>query len=110
MSRTVIEQMLYLLDQAFEPGEIHAHALLTNLIPVDDREWLWRPPNGERSIVGIAEHVGECKFMYANHAFGDAQMSWHDFDARNSSLPQKDEMIGVAARRASPVPGLRRGA
>ncbi len=31
--------------------------------------------------------------MYANHAFDDAKMSWHEFDARWKSLPAKAEMI-----------------
>ena len=31
MSRAAIEQMMYLLDWAFESGEISEHALLTNL-------------------------------------------------------------------------------
>ena len=90
MPRSGVEQILYLLDEAFERSE---HSLIVNLASVGDEAWQWQPPGGERTIAQIAEHVGECKFMYANHAFGDAKMFWQQFAARNATLPGKDEMI-----------------
>ena len=27
----------------------------------------------------IAQHIGECKRMYENHAFGDGKLSWNHF-------------------------------
>ena len=36
------------------------------------------PPGGQRSIRDIAQHVGGCKLMYHNHAFGDAKLTWDD--------------------------------
>ena len=91
MGQSGIEQMLYLLDQAFTEHE--EHALLVNLATVRSEDWAWRTPGGERTIAEIAEHVGECKFMYANHAFGDGAMSWDEFDSRYRPLQEKDEMV-----------------
>lgn len=93
MSRVGIEQYLYLLDQAFESSTTQEHGLLTNLASVSDDEWLWVPGGGQRSMAEIAEHVGECMFMYADHGFGDGSMSWHEFDARYQPLPGKEQMM-----------------
>lgn len=73
MSTAAIQQLLYLMDQAFE-GE--HHALLANLRSLRDEDWAWVPPGGGRSIFDIVRHVGECKYVYDNHAFGDASMRW----------------------------------
>jgi hypothetical protein len=90
MARSAIENMLYLLDQAFEDGQ---HSLLMNLAGVSDEHWQWMPEGSRRSIAQIAEHVGDCKFMYGNHAFGDGKMTWAEYSPRWESLPPKDEMI-----------------
>jgi hypothetical protein len=78
MSRFGIEQMLYLMDQSFG-GESHAqHSLLANLASVTDEDWLWVPPGGARSIRWIVGHVGACKYMYDDYAFGPGAMRWDD--------------------------------
>jgi hypothetical protein len=87
MTRAAVDQLLYLLDQAFEGHD--EHGLLVNLATARDDDWNWLPPGGVRTIAQIVEHVGECKFMYANHAFGDRNMSWHEFDARHNPLPAR---------------------
>lgn len=71
-----ISQLLYLLDEAFQGTEWHS--LLGNLHSVTPEDWLWAPPLGQRSIRDIVRHVGGCKFMYHNYAFGDAQLTWDD--------------------------------
>jgi uncharacterized damage-inducible protein DinB len=76
MTRSAVEQLLYLLDAAFD-GE-DWHSLLGNLGAVAAEEWTWTPPGGRRSIRDIVQHVGGCKLMYANHAFGDATFGWED--------------------------------
>jgi len=93
--RAGFEQLLYLMDQAFEPDPRgRAHSMLSNLADVRDEDWLRNPPGGGRNIASIAEHVGECKCMYANQAFDDAKMDWHDFDSRwKPELPPKSAMI-----------------
>ena len=79
MSRIAVEQLLYLTDNAFEtvsaPAD-EAHSLLSNLRSVADDDWLWVPPGGGRRIFDIVRHVGECKYVYDNHAFGDGAMRW----------------------------------
>src|SRR5438093_126989 len=74
MSTRAVAELLYLLDQAFDRGRWHS--LLGNLQAVTPPEWDWRPPAGDRSIRDIVQHVGGCKLMYENHAFGDATLSW----------------------------------
>lgn len=99
MSRVAIEQLLYLLDEAFEGNR--EHSLLANLNSLTDDDWPALPQNGGRSAFLIVRHVGECKFIYDNHAFGDGSMRW---DAPGT-LPaiQKD------ARPDEVIEWLRRG-
>lgn len=73
MSRAGVEQLLYLLDEAFEGT---GHSLLANLHSVRDDDWFWLPLGGGRCIFDIVQHVGECKYVYDNHAFGDGSMRW----------------------------------
>ena len=40
--------------------------------------WEWVPQPGHRSIRDIVQHVGGCKYMYENHAFGDGTSTWDD--------------------------------
>ena len=77
MTRAAVDQLLYLMDQAFD-GEGHEHSLLANLRSVPDEAWGWIPPAGRRSISAIVGHVTACKWMYDNHAFGDAKKGWSD--------------------------------
>lgn len=76
MTRPAVDQLLYILDSAFE-GE-DWHSLLGNLRDIGPDEWTWTPPGGRRSVRDIVQHVGSCKFMYENHAFGDASFGWED--------------------------------
>ena len=79
MASEVVGQLLYLLDQAFEGDRWHS--LLANLQSVTLDDWIWLPPGGDRSIRDIVDHVGACKLMYENHAFGDATLRWEDIEA-----------------------------
>jgi DinB family protein len=76
MTAPAVSQLVYLLDEAFQRTEWHS--LLGNLHSVTPEDWLWVPSGGQRSIRDIVQHVGGCKFMYHNHAFGDAQLTWDD--------------------------------
>jgi hypothetical protein len=71
MAATAIPEYLYLLDEAFQD-------LLNNLCSVTPDDWSWVPAGGHRTICDIVRHVGGCKFMYHNHAFGDAELTWDD--------------------------------
>lgn len=74
MSRAGIEQLLYVMEEAFEGN--HEHSLLANLRSLRDGDWGSAAAGGKRTVFEIAQHVGECKFMYENHAFGDGSMHW----------------------------------
>ena len=74
MTRAGIEQLLYLMDQSFEGND--DHSLLSNLRSVRDDDWTWLPAGGGRSIFEHVQHIGECKYVYENHAFGDGSMHW----------------------------------
>jgi hypothetical protein len=54
---------------------------------VGPEDWAWRPPGGARSIQDIVAHVGTCKLMYENHAFGDATLRWEDPLAESATTP-----------------------
>lgn len=64
------------MDEAFEGTAWHS--LLGNLQGVTSEDWLWVPPGGQRSIRDMVGHVGGCKFMYYNYAFGGAHLTWDD--------------------------------
>jgi hypothetical protein len=76
MTAVTVSQFLFLLDGAFEGPDWHS--LLGNLRSVVPEDWSWIPPGGHRSIRDIVQHVGGCKFMYHNHAFGDGTLTWDD--------------------------------
>jgi hypothetical protein len=79
-----IEEVLYLLDEAFSGRGIEdtdeSQALLPNLATVDDVTWRALPPGGSRSIESMVLHVGVCKLMYDHYAFGAATRTWEDPD------------------------------
>ncbi len=99
VSRAAVEQLLYLMDEAFE-GKAE-HSLLANLRTVTEDDLLWVPPGGHRSIPEIAGHVGQCKYVYDNHAFGDASMRWD----RPGTVPALDR----EAPQADVIDWLREG-
>ena len=74
MTAIAISQLLYLIDEAFD-GDAW-HSLLGNLRSLTPEAWQWVPPGGHRSIRDIVQHVGSCKLMYENHAFGDATLTF----------------------------------
>jgi len=79
-SRSGIEAMLYLLDEAFRGVGIESsnesQALLPNLRSVPDAAWHELPDGMSRSIESIAIHVGACKIMYADYAFGEGRLTF----------------------------------
>ena len=102
MGDVAIQQLLYLMDEAFEAhGEHGEHALLNNLRSVQDNDWHWLLPNGGRSIFDIVQHVGECKYVYDSHSFGDGSMRWD----RPGTIPSIDS----AAKAPDIIVWLREG-
>jgi uncharacterized damage-inducible protein DinB len=77
---TEVALLAYLMDDAFQGGGIEAsgesQALLINLGSVSEDMWHRRLPGCVRTIASIALHVGGCKVMYADHAFGTRALTW----------------------------------
>ena len=77
--RSGIETLLALMEEAFDGAGIEAsdesQALMTNLATVADDQWRARPEGVTRTIESIALHVGACKVMYDDYAFGRARCS-----------------------------------
>jgi uncharacterized damage-inducible protein DinB len=73
-----IEALLHLMDEAFRGRGIEesneSQALLTNLATVTSEQWRSLPVGASRSIADIAGHVGACKVMYDDYAFGAATL------------------------------------
>ncbi len=73
-----IDALLDLLEEAFRGRGIEAsnesQALLTNIASVPDGAWRALPVGAARSIESIALHVGACKVMYDDYAFGGASL------------------------------------
>lgn len=76
MPTPAVSQLLYLLDEAFDGTGWHS--VLGNLRSVTAEDWSCIPPGGHRTIRDIVHHIGSCKLMYHNHAFGDATLTWED--------------------------------
>ncbi len=74
MPGRAVREVILLLEEAFAGAGIaesnESQALLTNVATVGEREWRALPPNAARSIESIALHVGACKVMYDDYAFG----------------------------------------
>ena len=79
---SAIDEVVYLLEEAFRGTGIEetneAQSLLANLAPVTEPLWRATPPNGTRTIESIAIHVGSCKVMYDEYAFGPGRLTWED--------------------------------
>lgn len=71
-SRAALDTLAWLIEEAFEgdPG----HSLLANLRDLRLQDWTGLPPGAGRSIADILEHVGWCKWMYEDYAFGAATL------------------------------------
>jgi hypothetical protein len=79
---TAVEELVYLLNEAFSGRGIEetneSQSLLMNLASVDEAYWNTPPPGGIRTIESIALHVGTCKVMYDEYAFGPGKLRWDD--------------------------------
>ena len=79
---TAVDELVYLLNEAFLGRGIEetneGQSLLMNLASVDEGYWRIPPPGGIRTVESIALHVGTCKVMYDEYAFGPAKLTWDD--------------------------------
>ena len=90
MARPRIEELIRLMDRAFEGGE---HALLDNLASVREESWSALPHGAKRSIREMALHVGLFKYIYANHAFKGATLDYSDPPAK----PSRERLASLQA-------------
>jgi len=67
-----IDTLCWLIEEAFE-GDT-GDSIMSNLVNVREEDWTAVPPGGGRSISDILEHVGWCKWMYEDYAFGTASL------------------------------------
>ncbi len=67
-----IDTLCWLIEEAFE-GDL-SQSLLSNLINLREEDWESLTPGGGRKIAEILEHVGWCKWMYEDYAFGSASL------------------------------------
>jgi hypothetical protein len=79
-ARSGIETFLYLLDEAFRGLGIEesneSQAFLPNISTVPPDHWEALPTGATRSIRDIASHVGACKVMYDDYAFGGGTLQF----------------------------------
>lgn len=68
-----IDTLCGLIEDAFA-GDL-AQSLLSNLKDLHEQDWIALPPGAGRSIADILEHVGWCKWMYEDYAFGAASLA-----------------------------------
>ncbi|HEX3270845.1 MAG TPA: DinB family protein [Ktedonobacterales bacterium] len=87
MTTQLIEEYLYLLDDAFAGPEWHS--VLSNLKTVMPEDWEWVPPGGERSIRAIVRHLGLSKIIAHDWAFGGGTLTWDAAggDEETSDIP-----------------------
>ncbi len=79
MSHTGVDEILYQLREAFEgdPGQDgDGHSILCNLRDVDESTWNVAASGGSRTIKEMLLHIGACKYMYDDHAFGSGHLQW----------------------------------
>jgi uncharacterized damage-inducible protein DinB len=67
-----LDSLCRLIEDAFEGDTMQS--LLGNLADIREEDWETLPAGGERTIADILEHVGWCKWMYENYAFGNASL------------------------------------
>jgi hypothetical protein len=83
---TAVEELVYLLNEAFSGKGIEetneSQSLLVNIASVDEAIWRTPAPGGVRTVESIALHVGTCKVMYDEYAFGTAKLTWDDPNLR----------------------------
>ena len=92
-SRIAIDTLAWLVEDAYQGDP--SHSLLANLHDMQESEWTALPSGAGRSIADILEHVGWCKWMYEDYAFGPGTM--------HGDQPPLVPLGGVRAR---PIPEL----
>lgn len=85
--RVVVEDILWRIDEAW--SQDRWHALCFHLEGLTWDEATWPPVEGRRTIVNVLAHLGLCKIMYREHAFGAAKMTWPEAGAQ---VPEGEDL------------------
>lgn len=103
MAGPAVDALLYLLDEAFEGRGIEesneSQALLPNLATVDEWSWRAKAPGATRTIESMVLHVGACKIMYDDYAFGPGTKQW--------GTPEVEGWVDTPAPMAEAIEWLR---
>lgn len=101
---TAIDEIVYLINEAFSGTGIEesneSQSLLVNLATVDESMWRGIPAGGSRTIESIALHVGGCKVMYDEYAFGRGLLTWEDAEVQpwaEGAAPMGDTLTWLTA-------------
>jgi hypothetical protein len=72
-----------------------SQALLPNLATVTPEAWRALPPGAARSIESIALHVGACKIMYDDYAFGSGTLRFAtpEVEPWSAGSAPKDDVV-----------------
>ena len=83
---SAIDELVYVLQEAFSGAGIEqsneGQSFMQNLLSVEGSMWRTVPERGVRTIESIALHVGSCKVMYDEYAFGPGRLSWGDTEVQ----------------------------
>jgi hypothetical protein len=96
VTRATLENLVWMMDEAFDGND--EHSPLANLRSLHDQDWDARPPGGQRMIWHIVNHIGVCKFMYADYAFAEGTLTWDTVDAATGFSRSPAEVIGWLRR------------
>jgi uncharacterized damage-inducible protein DinB len=101
---TAIDEIVYVLNESFSGTGIEetseSQSLLVNLASVDESMWRKVPGGGTRTIESIALHVGSCKIMYDEYAFGEGRLTWEDAEVQpwaEGEAPMDDTLTWLSA-------------
>jgi hypothetical protein len=70
------ERLLHASYASSRDADGTSHSFRGNLESVPGAAWDWLPPGGARSIRDLVIHVGGCKYVYADWAFGARKLGW----------------------------------
>jgi hypothetical protein len=71
-SHVTLDTLCWLIEDAFEG--VGFLSVFGNFVNIREEDWKTLPLGGGRTIVDILEHVGWCKWMYEDYAFGTASL------------------------------------
>jgi hypothetical protein len=98
VSRTGIEQVVFMMDSAFEGDPARPdqswHAVLVNLKSLHPEDWDWVPPGGKRTVRRLVLGLASCKYVCDSKAFGDGSVDWSNPGSFPTvDIPNNDDVV-----------------